>query len=164
MILNSWKGRPLASGSSRLPNKHKKRFGATPISVVEHTNEASVMQTVLTTISGPGGSIDLELPGEVPVHDLLPELVNLWGPQLLLRSVEPFSWILAGQDGGSLDTNRSLIESGVMDGAVLVLRESASWARERQQAAQFVPEPVTPGPQTGGIGIRWNKAGLLPDT
>ncbi len=121
------------------------------------------MQTVLTTINGPGRSIDLELPGEVPIHDLLPELVKLWEPSPQEASTDSLHWILAIADGGSLDTSRSLIESGVVDGTVLSLRDSTSWAREREQATQLTPGVVMPGPETGGIGIRWNKDGLLKD-
>ncbi len=121
------------------------------------------MQTVLVTLNGPGSSIDLELPGDVPIRDLLAELTKLWEPPAE-EPTEPLHWMLSREGGGVLDAARTLIECGVMDGAVLGLQDSVSLARQREQAAQLAPGIIQPGPQTGGIGIRWNKEGWLKES
>lgn len=122
------------------------------------------MQTVLVTISGPGKSMDLEVPGEVPLSELLPELIKLCGPQTPVAAIgDSFSWFLRLPDGNLLDANCSLIEAAVMDGAVLVLQDRYSLARERARSIEFQPQPVAPSRETGGIGIHWNKDGLMKD-
>lgn len=121
------------------------------------------MQTVLVTITGPGKSMDLEVPGEVSLGELLPELVKLCGPQSPAEAIgDSFSWFLRFPEGNPLDDNRSLIEADVMDGAVLVLLDRHSLSRERVPM-QFQPQPVAPSRETGGIGIHWNKDGLMQD-
>ena len=121
------------------------------------------MQTVLVTITGPGKSMDLEVPGEVPLGELLPELVKLCGPQSTAEAIgDSFSWFLRLPEGNPLDANRSLIEADVMDGAVLVLQDRQALSRERARM-QFQPQPVAPSRETGGIGIHWNKDGLIKD-
>jgi hypothetical protein len=122
------------------------------------------MQTILVTITGPGKSMDLEVPGEIALYELLPELVQLCGSSSSGEVTgESLSWILRLPTGGMLDARRSLIESEIMDGAVLVLQDSQAPARERAPARQFQPPPVTPSRETGGIGIHWNKEGLIKD-
>ena len=121
------------------------------------------MQTILVTITAPDKSMDLEVPGELPLGELLPELVKLCGPQSAEAIGDSFSWFLRFPEGNPLDANRSLIEAEVMDGAVLVLQDRQSLARERARSIQFQPRPVSPSRETGGIGIHWNKEGLIKD-
>jgi len=121
------------------------------------------MQTILLTITGPAKSMDLEVPGEIPLRDLLPELVKLCGPSSAGATGESFSWFLRFPEGKPLDASRSLIEANVMDGALLLLQDHQFLARERARSIPFQPQAVAPSRQTGGIGIRWNKEGLLKD-
>lgn len=119
------------------------------------------MQTVLVTITGPAKSRDLDVPGEIAVRDLLPELVKLCGTSSAAEITgESSAWVLRFPEGNLLDTSRSLIELGVMDGAVLVLQNRYLLERERARAPQFQPQPVAPSRETGGIGIFWNKDGF----
>ncbi len=123
------------------------------------------MQTILVTITGPGKSIDLEVPGELPLRELFPELLRLCGPQTPVGLAETTpSWLLRFAEGRPLDPNRSLIESEVMDGAMLVLQDSQSLAREQTPPMQFHPPLVLPSRDTGGIAVHWNKEGFLQDT
>lgn len=122
------------------------------------------MQTILVTITGPGKSMDLEVPGEISLHELLPELVKLCGsPSAGEVTGNSLSWILRLPAGAMLDARRSLIESEIMDGAVLVLQDRQALAREQAPVIQFQPPPVAPSRETGGIGIHWNKEGLTKD-
>jgi len=60
-----------------------------------------------------------------------------------------------------LSPTRSLIEGGVVDGAVLVLQDVSSLANLPQDTGRFIPRSVAVGPGTGGMGVTWNKEGLL---
>jgi hypothetical protein len=115
------------------------------------------MQTVLITLVGPARRIDLKLPAEVPVGDLLPKILELCGPRL--PQVAPMQWLLVFPSKGvAVPPIRSLQECGVVDGAVLFLQDSASFATRQQQAAAqtFRPQVIQPSAQTGGIGVKWN--------
>jgi hypothetical protein len=123
------------------------------------------MQTILVTVTGPGKSIDLEIPGELPLRELFPELLRLVGPRTSVGVAEVTpSWLLRFAEGRPLDPNRSLIESEVMDGALLVLQDSQALAREQTPPMQFHPPLVVPSRDTGGIAVYWNKEGFLQDT
>lgn len=107
--------------------------------------------------------MDLEVPGEIPLGELLPELVKLCGSPSASVTDDSYSWILRFPQGNPLPVNRSLIEADVMDGAALVLQDRQSLARERARTNQFQPPPTAPSRETGGIGIHWNKDGLMKD-
>jgi WXG100 protein secretion system (Wss), protein YukD len=123
------------------------------------------MRTVLVTVDTPRQRADLELPAEAPVGDLLPLLLDA-----LILAATPHTaeaanaWMLRTSDGAPLHPARSLIDGGIVDGMRLVLQDVASFQMERQRAAasQPLPQQVSAGPSTGGIGIRWNRDGLLP--
>lgn len=107
--------------------------------------------------------MDLEVPGEIPLGELLPELVKLCGSSRASVTGDTHSWVLRFPEGNPLPVNRSLIEANVMDGAALVLLDQQSLARERARISQFQPPPIAPSMDTGGIGIHWNKDGLMKD-
>ena len=118
------------------------------------------MQTVLITLIGPARRIDLKLPAEVPVGDLLPKLLELCGPQLNQPQTALSQWCLVlSPKGMALLPNRSLRDCGVVDGAVLALQDNVSFiAQQRQTAAQtFRPQGIQPSASTGGIGVKWNN-------
>jgi hypothetical protein len=107
--------------------------------------------------------MDLEVPGEIPLGELLPELVKLCSSPRASVPGDVHSWVLRFPEGNPLPVNRSLIEADVMDGAALVLQDQQSLARDRARAGQFQPAPIAPSRETGGIGIYWNKDGLMKD-
>jgi len=121
------------------------------------------MHTILITITGPRRSIDLEVPGEIPISELIATILDLCGP-VPLPSTQPTSflwasWGLRPVDGKqTLAPNRSLIEVGVVDGAVLVLQSIDAWMHHRTPGAAFTPKPLDQRP--GGIGVSWGE-GLL---
>ncbi len=75
------------------------------------------------TVVGPARRADFWLPAEVPVAELLPELVDrLVGPP---AEAEARRWTLLRLGGARLEEERSLAEQGVLEGAMLFLRELA---------------------------------------
>lgn len=118
--------------------------------------------TVLVTVRGPQGARDLELPGDVPVRDLLPLVLAVCAP-LGGAGTTPTGWALGRPGNAPLPAGQSLVESEIMDGAVLLFREEASWGRAHPAITPATPgvEPSPDEDGLGGIGIRWNKEGLL---
>ncbi len=115
------------------------------------------MQTVLLTIIGSSRRIDLQLPAEVPVGELLLKLLELCEPRQAHYDLS--RWRLVIQDRAlALPPVRSLRDCGVVDGARLVLQEYGSFVSQQQQAraAAFNPRALPPSENTGGIGVRWN--------
>ena len=120
------------------------------------------MQTLLITLIGPQKRVDLQVPGEVPLGDLLPALLAMCVPSSA-QTHTPNWQLVYGQR--LLATERSLVEAGVVDGAVLVLQDvSTQMTRPMQPVAAkpqgFVPRTVTPSRSTGGIGVTWSNDGL----
>ncbi|HLG62088.1 MAG TPA: EsaB/YukD family protein [Ktedonosporobacter sp.] len=129
------------------------------------------MQTLLVTVRGPRRSVDMELPGDIPISDLLPLLLEMCGPPGLsavktnnLRA----AWCLKlAHAGEPLKTSLTLIDAQVLDGAVLLLQEMIVLPQQavpvqQQQSREFRPRTILPGQSTGGIGIVWEKDELSP--
>lgn len=115
------------------------------------------MQTVLLTLIGSSRRIDLQLPAEVPIGDLMLKLLELCEPRQ--AHFELAQWRLVIQDRGiALPPVRSLHDCGVVDGARLLLQEYSSFVSQQQQAQSpaFRPRALPPSEHTGGIGVRWN--------
>ncbi len=115
--------------------------------------------TLLVTLSGPLKTIDLELPGDVAVGELLPFLLEMYGSQenaspALLQA--PILLQVAGTRA-PLSPDKTLIDAGVYDGTVLMLqtKHSPSPQAERLAPQQFVPKSVQADANTGGIGVTW---------
>lgn len=121
------------------------------------------MQTVFITLAGPTRQIDLKVPAEVPIGDLLPRVLELCGSHLIPPHMLSAQWHLVLPDRGvTLSPARSLQDNGIVDGSVLLLQDSATVAAARQQQAMsqpFRPQFIQPGANTGGIGVKWN----IPD-
>jgi type VII secretion integral membrane protein EccD len=83
-------------------------------------------------IVSPQRRVDLALPSDVPLADLLPTLLGLAGNQLADDPQARDGWSLARLAGAPLDIARTLGQLEVRDGELLYLRP-------RQEAA---PEPV----------------------
>ena len=79
------------------------------------------MASVLVTIDTPRQSYDLEVPGDVPIGELLPALAQMCG---LVSLGQPPAWVLAGENGAPLQPGRTLISSGVIDGSRLQLHDA----------------------------------------
>ena len=123
------------------------------------------MQTVLLTLVGPTSQIDLKLPAEVPIRELLPKLLELCGAPYALESAQLQWRLVIPTKNVALPPTHSLLACGVVDGAILLLQNNASFvaqpyqAQTRAQDLSFRPQALPPSADTGGIGVRWN----LPD-
>jgi hypothetical protein len=121
--------------------------------------------TLLVTVRGPFKTIDLELPGDVPVGELIPLLLEICGsqennPKNVLQA--PASLQVVGMRA-PLSSDRTLIDANVCDGALLVLQTnqtpSSATLAESFVPRQFEPRSVQPGADTGGIGVAWEGLG-----
>ena len=122
------------------------------------------MQHLLVTLVGPQNTCDLELPGDISIDDLLPYLLALCGTRALDASEEPdlAAWCLrieAHQE--ALQRIHSLVEAGVQDGDILYLQPLTAISALSVPEKHFQPKAILPGPATGGIGVSWDKDGLL---
>jgi uncharacterized ubiquitin-like protein YukD len=116
------------------------------------------MQTVFITLVSPVRRVDLKLPAEVPVGELLPRLLDLGE----IRQPLPQQWrlvILASRL--AVPPNRTLHDFGVVDGQILSLLDNASFQLFQQHAPvqPFRPQVISPDASTGGIGVKWNLPG-----
>lgn len=78
--------------------------------------------SVLVTVQGPDQRVELQLPGNRPVDELLPLLVEACAGG---QGSEAARWELAPLGGLAYDGARTLLEVGVMDGSLLHLRDAA---------------------------------------
>lgn len=121
------------------------------------------MHTLLITITTFHGSIDVEVPGDTLIEDLLPKLVEICIPQSSRAAqLYPTRWHLRIQDALTpLKTNQTLLEAGITDGTIVQLQQTSIRTlpqREREiYEEQFIPETILPSKQTGGIGVRWQR-------
>jgi hypothetical protein len=77
------------------------------------------MGSVFVTVSGPGRQVDLELPGDTPVGEIIPAVVRHC-------AAEPAPWgrwALGPLGGAPFPPGRPLSALGVLDGAELELRD-----------------------------------------
>jgi MinD-like ATPase involved in chromosome partitioning or flagellar assembly len=98
--------------------------------------------TLLLTIAGPGHSADVAVPGDLPLDKLIPPLLETEFVDLV--GSEPREWVLTLPGGEPLETGRSLIECGVVDGQLLRLR-LASAQPDETPAVSVVAQPVLTG-------------------
>jgi hypothetical protein len=123
------------------------------------------MLTVLVTVHGPQKIADLEMPGDTPLGELFPLLLDVCAPQWAGDDPQLLGqWGLGPVGGTPFPPTRTLIDCRVMDGALLLFQDAASWSRQLQALAPVTlvpPGGAASSAQTGGIGIRWNKEGLL---
>ncbi len=103
------------------------------------------MQTFLVTLTGPQQSIDVQIPGEIPVADLLPALLPLCVPASGPVDLATWTLVLARSDK-QLNLQQSLQEAGIGNGSTLVLRQaiSSSQGRERYVTAPRLALPTRP--------------------
>jgi len=118
-----------------------------------------LIPTILVTIRGPLKTIDLELPGDVPVDELLPLLLEMCGSQENDPQESPQAPISLQVAGARapLSSDKTLIDAGVYDGTVLMLqtKHNPTPQAERLAPQRFAPKSVQPAAHTGGIGVTW---------
>jgi MinD-like ATPase involved in chromosome partitioning or flagellar assembly len=84
--------------------------------------ETETASSVLVTVQGPEQRVELQLPCDRPVMELLPLLVDLCAGN---QHSEDSRWELAPLGGLAFDGARTLVEVGVIDGALLHLRDAS---------------------------------------
>ena len=117
--------------------------------------------TLLVTLHGPFHRLDLELPGDVAIGELLPLLLEMSSSQRkdpqVLRQTNAGLYI-AGMHT-SLPLHETLIDAGVCSGTELELH-TQEWPKTPPSSVapqQFRRRSVPPGVDTGGIGIAWES-------
>ena len=81
------------------------------------------MSSLLVTVQGPDERVELALPGDRPVRELLPLLVDVCAAS---RREPDARWELAPLGGLAFDSSKTLTEVGVMDGSLLHFRNVAA--------------------------------------
>jgi MinD-like ATPase involved in chromosome partitioning or flagellar assembly len=84
--------------------------------------ETERASSVLVTVQGPEQRVELQLPCDRPVMELLPLLVDVCARN---GHTEDARWELAPLGGLAYDAERTLLEVGVVDGALLHLRDAS---------------------------------------
>ncbi|OON81110.1 type VII secretion integral membrane protein EccD [Streptomyces tsukubensis] len=74
------------------------------------------------TVRAPSRSIDLAVPSDVPVADLLPAVVGYGGDDLQEAGIDHGGWVLQRLGGEPLDEERTLDSYDLRDGETLYLR------------------------------------------
>lgn len=106
------------------------------------------MTTLLLTIIGPEHSVDVAVPGDLPLSKLITPLLETEFVDLV--GSPPRAWVLALPDGEPLEPERSLIECGVADGHVLRLRPASDRASEAL-AGHAANIDTLSAPDAGGV-------------
>jgi type VII secretion system (Wss) protein YukD len=127
--------------------------------ICKNVQGEGTMRTVLVTIENTSGSVDLALPLDVPIMELLPPLVAACSPpQTGAFGVGGLSLALGTSDGGPFAAQRTLADCGVVDGMRLLLQEEDAWRRRASTVqTQLLPQDIPSSTQTGGIGIHWSR-------
>lgn len=119
-----------------------------------------MQQTLLVTIKGPHQRRDVELPGDIPLYELLPALLDICditedpseGKALSPENVSLYLERL----NDSLTSTFTLLESGVLTGDILFLRsESAELVLLPASAGES--EVIESDSLSGGMGVTWLK-------
>ncbi|MFG2367999.1 type VII secretion integral membrane protein EccD [Streptomyces mirabilis] len=84
--------------------------------------DSSVAGLCRLTVRAPANMLDLAVPADVPVADLLPILLRYAGEELEESGLEHGGWVLQRPGGRPLDEEGTLETLGLKDGEVLYLR------------------------------------------
>ncbi|MYW11906.1 type VII secretion integral membrane protein EccD, partial [Streptomyces sp. SID2563] len=84
--------------------------------------DTSVADLCHLTVRAPARTIDLSVPSDVPVADLLPTVLRYAGEDIEETGLEHDGWILQRLGGRPLDDEATLATLGLTDGDVLHLR------------------------------------------
>ena len=104
------------------------------------------MSTLLVTIVGPEEKVDLAVPGETAIGDLLPTLLEMAGSDP--GGAPAGSWSI-DVAGGTLPRDRTLSQCGVADGTVLTLRPPPEAEVAEGAAPGVTAEPADTGVRGG---------------
>ena len=119
-----------------------------------------IATTLLVTICGPHKTLDLELPGDVAVRELLPILLAMCGSGNDSAQALPLAdaRLQADERASALSLEKTLLDADICDGTVLMLQTNdapPSLQGENLAPQRFVPRSMQPGVDTGGVGVRW---------
>ncbi|MCZ4516649.1 type VII secretion integral membrane protein EccD, partial [Streptomyces sp. ActVer] len=84
--------------------------------------DSAVAQLCRLTVRAPSVSVDLAVPADVPVADLLPTLLRYVGEEAEEAGLDHAGWVLQLLGDAPLDEETTLARAGLVDGAVLYLR------------------------------------------
>ncbi|MET8708238.1 type VII secretion integral membrane protein EccD [Streptomyces californicus] len=87
--------------------------------------DTQVAELCRLTVRAPARSIDLAVPADVPVADLLPAVLGYAGDNLEEAGIDHGGWVLQRLGGEPLDEERTLDSYGLRDGDTLYLRPRA---------------------------------------
>ncbi|WP_433207142.1 type VII secretion integral membrane protein EccD [Dactylosporangium sp. CS-047395] len=106
------------------------------------------------TIVAPQSRVDLALPADVPIADLLPTLLRYARPDLADDGVSHGGWVLSRLGGVPLDSSRTSAQLDIRDGEMLFFTPRA------QAAPEVVFDDVVDAVATGTQerGGRWQAA------
>ncbi|MET8942590.1 type VII secretion integral membrane protein EccD [Streptomyces sp. NPDC004542] len=88
-------------------------------------NESPVAALCHLTVRAPAKTVDLAVPADVPVADLLPALLRFAGEELEENGLDHGGWVLQRLGERPLDDEGTLESTGLTDGEVLYLRPHA---------------------------------------
>jgi len=125
---------------------------------VKEQFEISV-DTVLVAVQGPDRRLNVEVPTESPVGDLLPELVRVLGGQDLGEDVDRPTWGLGYAGSAPFPAETTLAQQGVIDGALLTLQPLTVWRQQLEAALLDGAPRAAPAPY---VGPRARTRSLLP--
>ncbi|CAM5433486.1 hypothetical protein SMICM304S_00830 [Streptomyces microflavus] len=86
--------------------------------------DSAVAESCRLTVRAPSVTIDLAVPADVPVADLLPTLLRYVGEEAEEAGLDHAGWVLQRLGDAPLDEETTLAQAGLSDGAVLHLRPS----------------------------------------
>ncbi|MGW7365245.1 type VII secretion integral membrane protein EccD [Streptomyces sp. NPDC054841] len=84
--------------------------------------DSAVAELCRLTVRAPSVSVDLAVPADVPVADLLPTLLRFVGEEAEEAGLDHAGWVLQRLGDPPLDEETTLAGAGLADGAVLYLR------------------------------------------
>lgn len=84
--------------------------------------DTQVAELCRLTVRAPAKTMDLAVPADVPVADLLPAVLGYGGDDLEEAGIDHGGWVLQRLGGEPLDEERTLDSYGLRDGETLYLR------------------------------------------
>ncbi|MFD6275215.1 type VII secretion integral membrane protein EccD [Streptomyces sp. NPDC060209] len=84
--------------------------------------DSAVAESCRLTVRAPSVTVDLAVPADVPVADLLPTLLRYVGEEAEEAGLDHAGWVLQRLGDAPLDEETTLARAGLSDGDVLYLR------------------------------------------